>query len=814
MARLAQADHASAPRRVLIVVTLAERGGVVSYLSALVLGLTDAYDVVVAAHGPGPLGDAMRAAGAEYVELQHVRRPISPLRDVLGLLELIRLCRRVRPQILHANSTKAGILGRLAAWLTGVPVRLYSAHGWAFATHLGASARLYRLCERMMCPLTTMTICVSRSELQRGLRARTCMPRRTIVIPNGIPLDVPRAHGEVGGKLRIVSVGRMAAPKDFITLVHALSRVGDDVYRAELVGDGPDRGAIEREVQRLGLAAVVSLTGEREDVPGRLAGADVFVLSSRSEAMPMVVLEAMAAGLPIVATAVGGVPELVLDGETGLLVAPDDPEALAVALSRLAEDPSLRRRLGAAARARAEQHHSLDRMHRSYAEVYRSATSRSGRSASQRAGRLRDGRGRRHDGRDPLRFADGACLLAAVGNYRATMISPAAESSLRFQTISRPQEFAELSVGWDKLVRSMPRPSPFLLHGWLMQWWLHHAQEGTAKIEIAARGETLVAALPLFVRSRLGIRVASFLADDNSALADLLLAQGEDLSTGRTLVDRAKSSRFALVDVFGLPDDSRLAAVAGKALSLIQRVEAPVLNIEAGWEAVYQAKTSSKRRNLHRRSRRQLGELGELEVSLARTPDELAVALEDAFDLHALRWSGRPDGSQFATPAGRRFQRDAIRALAAIDVPRIVTLKLDGRPLAFHYYFALCGRMYVHRLAFHPDFAKYSPGLVNTLDAIEAASDEGLTRVEFLGGAERYKVQLADHLEPLYEGVGLARGALGRSLVAQRLAAVWLRRRLKRSPRLHRFYFEGLAPARRFAERVRAALPAPRDDRG
>jgi len=372
MQRRAQPDLALHRPRVLIIVTLAERGGVVSYLSALVPGLVDDYDVTVAAWGPGPLGERMHAAGAQFVELRQVRRAISPLHDPLGLLELIRLCRRIRPHILHANSTKAGVLGRLAAWLTRVPVRLFSAHGWAFATHPGASARLYEWCDRMMRPLTTMTICVSQSELERGLRFRTCTLQRTVVIPNGIELDVPRTHGAADGPLRIVSVGRMAAPKDFITLVRALSRLPGDSYRAEIIGYGPDRDAIEREIELLGLTASVVLAGERDDVPERLAAGDVYVLSSRSEAMPMVVLEAMAAGLPVVASAVGGVPELVVDGETGLLVAPGDPEALAAALSRLAQDPLLRGRFGAAGHTRAERHHSLEEMRRRYADLYRS----------------------------------------------------------------------------------------------------------------------------------------------------------------------------------------------------------------------------------------------------------------------------------------------------------------------------------------------------------------------------------------------------------------------------------------------------------
>jgi CelD/BcsL family acetyltransferase involved in cellulose biosynthesis len=114
--------------------------------------------------------------------------------------------------------------------------------------------------------------------------------------------------------------------------------------------------------------------------------------------------------------------------------------------------------------------------------------------------------------------------------------------------------------------------------------------------------------------------------------------------------------------------------------------------------------------------------------------------------------------------------------------------------------------MYVHRLAFDPALARFSPGLVNTLDAIEAAADEGLERVEFLGGDERYKLELADRFEPLYHGFGLASGARGRAYAAAHLSGIRLRMRLKRSPRLHRLYVDGVAPVRRLGRRSRAQL--------
>jgi CelD/BcsL family acetyltransferase involved in cellulose biosynthesis len=368
------------------------------------------------------------------------------------------------------------------------------------------------------------------------------------------------------------------------------------------------------------------------------------------------------------------------------------------------------------------------------------------------------------------------------------------------RTVTSAEAFDDLGAEWDTLVRAMPRPSPFMLHGWLSEWWRQYGGGAELAVPTARRSGILVAAAPLLRRRRLGVDMTSFLGGDQSALGDVLLAPGEDDALAGTLLDVERAGPGYL-DVQGLPRGSRLAEALGARVEVVERVEAPVLDLQGGWDAVYRERTGSKKRNLHKRRRRQLSELGRLEVVVARDLDALLRALEDAFRLHALRWDGRPDGSDFASARGRAFQRAAIQRLAELDVARIVLLRLDGRAIAFHYYFAFEGRMIVHRLGFDPAFARFSPGLVNTLDTIEAASSEGLTAVEFLGGAERYKVELADRLDPLCRGLGLARGIRARALVELELRRMEARLRLKRSPTLRRAYFEWLAPLRRIAGR-------------
>jgi glycosyltransferase involved in cell wall biosynthesis len=354
----------SARRRILILVTLAEVGGAQTYVALLVPGLVEEYDVTVAAWGPGPLRAAVESAGARYVPLHHVRRAVSPWHDPLGLIELVRLCRRLRPDIVHANSSKAGILGRLAAKIAGVPVRIFTVHGWAFAQYHGLAATLYLWLDRLVRPLTTSFICVSEQTRNAGLAARTCGRDSTTVIPNAVDVAAaPRAALD-GDPPRVVSVGRLKEPKDFVGLVRALAKVHAP-FSAAIIGEGPDRPHVEAA------AGSVELLGERTDVLAQLAASDIFVLWSNSEGMPMSVAEAMAVGLPIVASAVGGIPELVEDGVTGVLVAKGDEAALSTALNRLLEDPELRHGLGAAGRERAVARFDVPRFRAAHLELYR-----------------------------------------------------------------------------------------------------------------------------------------------------------------------------------------------------------------------------------------------------------------------------------------------------------------------------------------------------------------------------------------------------------------------------------------------------------
>jgi CelD/BcsL family acetyltransferase involved in cellulose biosynthesis len=377
---------------------------------------------------------------------------------------------------------------------------------------------------------------------------------------------------------------------------------------------------------------------------------------------------------------------------------------------------------------------------------------------------------------------------------------------LRFETISSEDRLVELRDGWDTLVRAMPRPSPFLLHCWVVQWWRHYGEGCRLAVEVAFRGDELVAALPLVTFTHRGLRIATFVGARQSALADALVAEGEGPQVVEALADRVLASDHDYVDLFGLSDKGWLAGLdEPRKLELFERIPAPVIDLSDGWETVFRRKTNSRKRAHHKRSWGLLAKEGRVEVVNARTPGELEWALEEAFRLHELRWRGRPDGSGFVTETGKRFTRAVMQELAEIDVARIVMITIDGRAVAFSWNLLLERIVFLHRLAFDPAYGRCSPGIVNAHNSLELAADEGAVKAEFLGGAERHKVDLADGFEPLYLGLGLPGSAKGRAAVAARSHWLHLRQR-GRTSSLARTVYYGTASARRHVMRKRDVL--------
>lgn len=295
--------------------------------------------------------------------------------------KLARLIRAERPDIVHTQSW-SGIDGMMARWLSPGPRLIHSEHGRYFSALPGESWKS-RLGRRRLYHAADAVFAVSR-ELGDYYCDQTGFPReRMTVIANGIdlqrldradPSGVRESLGISPHDFVIGTVARLDPIKDPLTLVeafaHLLARAGAPSPKLLIVGEGSRRSIIERFLDDRGLRGQAILAGLRLDVPRLLKSMDLFVLSSLSEGMPLTVLEAMAASLPVVATRVGSLPELVEEGRTGFLVAPRDPLALAERILRLQANPGLARELGHEARLKVARQFSLERMLQAYRDLY------------------------------------------------------------------------------------------------------------------------------------------------------------------------------------------------------------------------------------------------------------------------------------------------------------------------------------------------------------------------------------------------------------------------------------------------------------
>ncbi len=359
-----------------MVATLAEAGGAQTFVRSLIEPLRENYVIDVAAHGPtGALADACGALGIPFHHVVNMVRRPSPGRDVRAIIEMRRLVTELTPDVVQVNSTKAGLITRLALIGTGIPA-VFTAHGWAFSGRRGLAGICALAVEKAMAPLSRAVVCVS--DWDRSLAVdRGVAPRsRLRVIHNGIAApDGPPQRGPWPRRPLLVCVARLAPPKDIRLLLDALVQQGLEQWRVQIIGDGPERETLYRHLEDLGLSDRVQFLGERRSVENYLRVADAFVLPSRWEGLPYSILEAMRWGLPVVASRVGGIPELVIDRVTGLLVTAGDVGALSSALRRLAEDGEGARALGRAGHARVARHFTLDSMVTAYDDLFSSIRS-------------------------------------------------------------------------------------------------------------------------------------------------------------------------------------------------------------------------------------------------------------------------------------------------------------------------------------------------------------------------------------------------------------------------------------------------------
>ncbi|HEX6753806.1 MAG TPA: glycosyltransferase [Solirubrobacterales bacterium] len=369
--------------RVLQVIGRLNMGGP-AHIAALLSGRRfspDRYETLLVhgslASGEESLAGLAEEEGATMRHLPELQQPVQPARDAQALAKLVRLVRGFRPHVVHTHTAKAGFLGRQAALAVRPrPAVVHTYHGHVLEGYFGApKSRLYLEMERALARVSDCLIGVSQATVDDLVRLGVAPPSKFRVLPLGLDLDrlvelpgelraASRAELGVGdGEILLVFVGRIVPIKRLDLLLEALAqaREADPRLRLAVVGDGEERPRLERQAAELGIAGDVLFLGYRRELPPVFAAADLAVLSSDNEGTPVSLIEAAAAGLPAVATDVGGVREVVGE-DTGVLTPQGDATALAAAIVEMAADPERRERCGAAARRHAIDSYSAKRL--------------------------------------------------------------------------------------------------------------------------------------------------------------------------------------------------------------------------------------------------------------------------------------------------------------------------------------------------------------------------------------------------------------------------------------------------------------------
>lgn len=368
------------PIRVLELLVSAGVGGGPKHVFDLVTRLSrPEFSPLVAAPPDGPFFERFTKAGIEIHALALNR--LNPW----TLARLCRVARRGGAHLIHSHGKGAGLYGRLAAWLLGIPA-VHTFHGIHYQDYSPAARWLYLVLERRLGRLTRTVITLSRAQEAEGIALGLFPSSRSAVVPNGIDVGevdtlvasqaIPRAAIGLGPEDRVVGcVARFDPVKGLDILLETTRRLRERIpgLRLVLVGEGPEETRLRRLAGEFGLGSVVTFAGVVEDALRMFPAWDLYISASRREGLPYAVLEAMACRLPIVATDIPGHREVVIDGTTGILVPPDDPETLAGKIAVLLADRPRRERFGEAGRERVMEAFGIKPMVRRIEELYRAA---------------------------------------------------------------------------------------------------------------------------------------------------------------------------------------------------------------------------------------------------------------------------------------------------------------------------------------------------------------------------------------------------------------------------------------------------------
>lgn len=346
----------------LYIIPLSVIGGTQSHLCHLLEGYAHQYKIHLATGEKGYLTEFAESKNIDVHILPNLIRSIDFRSDFKATKEFIALIKELKPCLIHAHNSKAGLVGRIAGYLCGVPT-IYTAHGWQFASGTPIVHKsLSYINEKLGAALSSKIICVSESDRKLALHSSLTDSSKLVTIHLGIEDSCPITAQPEKQPPKIVMVARFDTQKDHFTLLNAISKLSHLKFSVDLIGSGPLLSDCVEMATNLDITNKVNFLGNRHDVPKILSSAQLFVLSTHYEGLPISILEAMRAGLPVIASNVDGIPEEVIDGETGLLVKRQDIDELAFTIELLVSSPNIRKSMGELGRQTFQNEFCIDRM--------------------------------------------------------------------------------------------------------------------------------------------------------------------------------------------------------------------------------------------------------------------------------------------------------------------------------------------------------------------------------------------------------------------------------------------------------------------
>jgi glycosyltransferase involved in cell wall biosynthesis len=375
-------------QKILYVITKSNWGGAQRYVFDLATTMrTSGHEVAVALGGTGPLFQKLNSSGIKTFPIPSLTRDVSITKDFSVLFDLVSILRKERPDVIHVNSSKIGGLGGVAARLAGIKKIIFTAHGWAFNEDRSPISKLIiKILYWITMMLAHHTIAVGEAARDQVMRW-PCISKKISVVHNGIasPKLLERSESR---KIFIDKFPRLAKKGIWIGTVAELHPIKGHAYMLEamnillkqgvtdiaylLIGDGELRETLQDHVEEMGLADHVIFFGHLDEAAKYLKALDIFVLPSNSEGLGYAIIEAGFAGLPVVATRVGGIPEIIVSGENGLLFEKTDTKELAQHLNSLIKNPGMRQTFGTALASTVKDKFTVEKMAKGTVQIYRS----------------------------------------------------------------------------------------------------------------------------------------------------------------------------------------------------------------------------------------------------------------------------------------------------------------------------------------------------------------------------------------------------------------------------------------------------------